>query len=424
MIGAKSGPPHPCHWQIRRQYILALTLMISLLLAVIVNLRLQSDVIYTHFFYIPIILTVVWYGLRPSLYLALFLGWVHIGMNYWSCGVLLSSALWRAAFFLLLALLVHVLYRRENESRQRAFKLYQERIIEPGLRLDITGEIGKVLAHKVRNPMTSVRGFVQLMQTDEQYRCRTELYQLMLDELDEADNVLAQIVLISRDFMTMRESCRLDDLVHEVVASLQTAYPHITFAHHAVQPDLPDLHLDRRQIKVLVANLLKNAVESMPKGGIVQIKTRADRKAVSLVIEDKGHGIALNESHRLGIPFHTAKPDAAGLGLAACYRIAERHRAKIHLESRASGTLAQVDFPLVSSGQSPPPPPRKPLFPRMQNCRKGLEVNPGEWEGSYGMVEHRSFSVYPAAALHRYRKSAWCVYASLGRRRSFHADDR
>lgn len=107
---------------------------------------------------------------------------------------------------------------------------------------------------------------------------------------------------------------------------------------------VPDIYLNKREIRQLILNLVKNGMEAMPKGGTVLIKTFTTEEQVVLAICDEGPGIDNAILDKLGTPFFTTKENGTGLGLATCYNIAERNNAKIDVETGPSGTTFYVKF--------------------------------------------------------------------------------
>lgn len=105
--------------------------------------------------------------------------------------------------------------------------------------------------------------------------------------------------------------------------------------------------LDEKEIRQLILNLVRNALEATPPGKGVLISTRREAEdKVTLQVSDQGQGIPDEIMEKLGTPFFTTKENGTGLGLAVCYGIAERHRAAIQIETGAGGTTFLVHFPV------------------------------------------------------------------------------
>ena len=113
--------------------------------------------------------------------------------------------------------------------------------------------------------------------------------------------------------------------------------------------DIPDLPLDEKEIRQLLFNLVRNALEAMPTGGTIDIRTFNENNAVILAIQDTGSGIPQEIIEKIGRPFFTTKEQGTGLGLAICFSIATRHNAKISIESGSFGTTFLIRFSLLES---------------------------------------------------------------------------
>jgi signal transduction histidine kinase len=108
--------------------------------------------------------------------------------------------------------------------------------------------------------------------------------------------------------------------------------------------EVPNLLLDEKEISQLILNMVNNALESMSSPGDVTVKTFVEQEKVVLAVEDQGEGIDRELLDKLGTPFFTTKEQGTGLGLAVCYRIANRHNAKIDIDTSSTGTTFYVRF--------------------------------------------------------------------------------
>ena len=108
--------------------------------------------------------------------------------------------------------------------------------------------------------------------------------------------------------------------------------------------DIPKFSLNKKEIHQLILNFAQNGLEAMRPGGIIKIKTWYEDKKIHLSIEDQGEGISTENLDKIGTPFFTTKDQGTGLGLAVCYRIAEKHNASITVKSDHLGTRFTVHF--------------------------------------------------------------------------------
>lgn len=107
---------------------------------------------------------------------------------------------------------------------------------------------------------------------------------------------------------------------------------------------IPVILVDDREIRQLIINLVRNGLEAMDSGKVLEIKTYMEGEEVVLLIKDQGHGINKDILANLGTPFLTTKSNGTGLGLAICYSIVHRHNATINVETSNKGTAFYVRF--------------------------------------------------------------------------------
>jgi len=108
--------------------------------------------------------------------------------------------------------------------------------------------------------------------------------------------------------------------------------------------NIPCILFDKDEIHQLILNLGRNGLEAMLPGGYITIKTFKESDRVVLAVQDQGKGIAPEVLERIGTPFFTTKDNSTGLGLAICYSIAQRHNARIDVETGSTGTTFYVRF--------------------------------------------------------------------------------
>ena len=214
-------------------------------------------------------------------------------------------------------------------------------------RLNLVGEMATGIGHEIRNPMTSVRGFLQMFK--DRYAEDKEFMDLMIEELDTANSIITEFLSLAKNKMVDLKLNNLNSIISKILPLVQ--------ANAIVQEkniiiyssDIPDLLVDEKEIRQLILNLVRNALESMTPNGTVTIRTFMEEEKVVLAIQDQGYEISSDLLDKLGTPFFTTKEQGTGLGLAVCYRIAARHNAKIDIETSSSGTTFYVRFPRTSS---------------------------------------------------------------------------
>ncbi|EGO65295.1 response regulator [Acetonema longum] len=217
-------------------------------------------------------------------------------------------------------------------------------------RLNVIGEIAAGIGHEVRNPMTTVRGFLQFLSRKEELKNQLEYFDLMIKELDRANNIITEFLLLAKDKAMDFQRVPLNEIIHKLFPMLQAdAFLNSCQIVLALE-ETPPILLDAYSIRQVILNMTRNAIEAMPEGGKIIIRTGAADQKVFLAIEDEGAGISPEILQKIGNPFVTTKEHGSGLGLAICYRIAQRHGAGISVSSTVGqGTVFTVTFnPAIS----------------------------------------------------------------------------
>lgn len=211
-------------------------------------------------------------------------------------------------------------------------------------RLNLVGEMAAGIGHEIRNPMTTVRGFLQLLGAKEQCADFKEFFDLMIEELDRGNAIITEFLSLAKNKSIELKEKNLNFIVESLFpiikadAMLSDKYVVLLLG------DIPDILLDEKEIRQLILNLARNGLEAMTPGGVLTIRTYLEGYKVLLEVQDKGQGIAPEALKKLGTPFYTTKDNGTGLGLAVCYSIATRHKAQIGVKTDSGGSTFMVQF--------------------------------------------------------------------------------
>ncbi|MHB1128281.1 MAG: ATP-binding protein [Bacillota bacterium] len=217
-------------------------------------------------------------------------------------------------------------------------------------RLNLVGEMSASISHEIRNPMTTVRGYLQLLRQKDINRPYLDQFDLMIEELDRANGIITEFLSLARGKIVEMEPMNLQSTVFRL-------YPLITadslLTDKRIELDLgqtADIFGDEKEIRQLILNLVRNGLEAMTAGGTLMIKIFQEESTVVLQVKDQGKGICQEVLNKLGTPFLTTKENGTGLGLAVCYSIALRHKAQISVVTGIGGTTFTVRIPGSVSG--------------------------------------------------------------------------
>lgn len=225
-------------------------------------------------------------------------------------------------------------------------------------RLDLIGEMAASIGHEIRNPMTTVRGYLQMLGSKPCFAEYEDKLALMIEELDRSDQIITEFLSLAKNKPVHKKPQNLNRIIEAINPLIYAdAVKNNTLVRLSFG-DTPDLPLDEKEIRQLLFNLVRNALEAMPSGGTIDIRTFTENGEVILAIQDTGNGIPKEIIEKIGTPFFTTKEQGTGLGLAICFSIATRHNAKISIESTPFGTTFLIHFSLP---EAPSPENQKAL---------------------------------------------------------------
>jgi two-component system sporulation sensor kinase A len=220
-----------------------------------------------------------------------------------------------------------------------------EEMLRRSEKLSILGELAAGIAHEIRNPLTAMRGFTQLLSSTSD---ESKKYcDFILPEIDRINFIVSEFLFLAKpqamDLQANDPLVLLEDVIYflESQANLNNVQIETTF-----EPDIPLVTCGNNQLKQVFMNILKNAIESMPSGGTVHILAKAQHNDVVFTFTDQGDGIPEELIPSLGRPFFTTKEKGTGLGLMISARIIEAHQGKLAIRSEINkGTTVEISLP-------------------------------------------------------------------------------
>lgn len=235
-----------------------------------------------------------------------------------------------------------VIARDVTEKRQAEELLWKYE------KLSIVGELAAGVAHEIRNPITTIKGFVQLFQ---QGMFKQEYGQIIMGEFDQLDEIINNFLLLAKP--QANKLVKFDPLliIERVQREMkEEAVRKRVLIEIEAEENLPQISCDQTQIKQVFINLLQNSLEAMTNGGIVKIKLSTKDSYVVIEVIDQGKGIRKERIDRLGEPFYSNKEKGTGLGLMISYRIIHDHKGTIFVTSdKDNGTTVEVRFPIAEN---------------------------------------------------------------------------
>ncbi|MEW5568914.1 ATP-binding protein [Rossellomorea marisflavi] len=220
-------------------------------------------------------------------------------------------------------------------------------------KLSVVGELAAGIAHEIRNPLTSIKGFIQLLEENEHVSDR--YLTIMSTEMDRINQIVGELLILSKPHL--RESRPFD--IREVLDYVGKVMGHEALMKGInLKVDLPqepvEIVGDRNQCIQVVINITKNAIESMEEG-LITIKAHCLEEEILITVQDQGAGIPADRLERLGEPFFTLKEKGMGLGLTISQKIIEGHKGSLKIESElGEGTRVTIGFPIHARLPSAP----------------------------------------------------------------------
>lgn len=210
--------------------------------------------------------------------------------------------------------------------------------------LNLIGQMAASIGHEVRNPMTTVRGFLQIFRKKSSYLPDQECFDIMIEELDRANSILTEFLSLAKNKSVELYKRNLNTIVETMMPLIRADSLQMGRNVELKLQPIPNVLLDEKEIRQMVLNLVRNGLEATINNGMVTIETFQDNDQVVLAIKDQGEGIPSELREHIGTPFFTTKDGGTGLGLPVCFSIAKRHNAQISFETGSAGTIFYVRF--------------------------------------------------------------------------------
>ncbi|MFZ3588810.1 ATP-binding protein [Bacillus sp. DJP31] len=213
-------------------------------------------------------------------------------------------------------------------------------------RLSVVAQLAAGIAHEVRNPLTSINGFLQLMHS--QSTENRNYYDIIFSEIKRIELILSELLVLAKPQAVLQKECNLKEILDHVITLLNSnaILYNITILKEYDDQEIW-LYCEENQIKQVFINLIKNGIEAMPSGGTVIVHVKQDDQYVSIFVQDQGIGMKEDLLKNIGQPFFTTKDEGTGLGLTICFKIVEHHLGNINITSKLNeGSTFEVSLPI------------------------------------------------------------------------------
>ncbi|MFD0590545.1 PAS domain S-box protein [Paenibacillus sp. GCM10027627] len=231
---------------------------------------------------------------------------------------------------------------RDMRSRNR-----MEELLRRSEKLTTVGQLAAGVAHEIRNPLTTLRGFLQLQMQSKSLNLSH--VGLMLSELDRINLIVGEFLILAKPQATKFVTKDVRDVLHDVLRFLDSeAHLHNIVFHTVITEEECLISCEENQLKQVFINLLKNAIEAMPSGGPIHISIHRKKTGIAISITDEGVGIPENMISKIGDPFFTGKETGTGLGIMVSQRIINTHQGTLDIQSQENvGTSVKLTLPAL-----------------------------------------------------------------------------
>lgn len=267
----------------------------------------------------------------------------------------------RLVFIWLVGYVTHRL-ARANREEARKYQAAAEQLAEANRnlqeaeaavrrseRLAALGQMAAGLAHELRNPLGTMRASADMLARTvaAESEVAREVAGFIASEVDRTNSLITRFLDFARPLKLRRNRVELSEVIDRAVTQLeQHAPPYPVSVYKNYSPDIRPVEADGELIERVVYNLLLNAAQASPAGGVITVKTRPLDGSVEISVIDRGSGIEPAQIENIFNPFFTTKPDGVGLGLAIVQKIVDEHGGRTAVESEAGrGSVFRVFLP-------------------------------------------------------------------------------
>lgn len=237
-----------------------------------------------------------------------------------------------------------VVVARDITKRKEA-----EELVRKTESLSIVGQLAAGVAHEIRNPLTAIKGFTQLLQTEIHHLTYLDT---MLSEIQRLESIIGDFLILAKPQHQDKKELNMVTLIQQVILFFraQSISRNVEIVEQ-YESDLPRVYCDEIQIKQVLTNILQNAVEAMPNGGLLKVELLlANSHSIKLRVIDQGCGICEERMKHIGEPFYSSKEKGTGLGLMVSYKIVQQHQGSIFIDSVVGqGTTVEVILPILNA---------------------------------------------------------------------------
>ncbi|KHE92692.1 MAG: hypothetical protein K8F52_08625 [Candidatus Scalindua rubra] len=328
--------------------------------------------IYRRLYYVPIILSAFWFGLKGGLFCAIIVSFFYLPHVFYQWGgSFFTNDLPKTLEIVLyhvIGLVTGILSQRQMDAKMSLEKTIKERDesydklkkqaetlaqseeqLRRADRLSALGKLSAGIAHEVRNPLASIKGTAEILSDkfkpgDKEY----EFVEILIKEVNRLDAVVVGFLDFAKPKPPELKLSKINDVILSVLKLTEHQMDRSKInLETRLSDNLPSVYVDPEQMKQVFLNLIINAAQAMPDGGELEVESHRNSSVIVCTFSDTGIGISTEQQNDLFTPFYTSKKHGTGLGLAIVYRILEGHKGGISfITEENKGTCFTISLPI------------------------------------------------------------------------------
>ncbi|GAE26109.1 hypothetical protein JCM9140_2137 [Halalkalibacter wakoensis JCM 9140] len=228
----------------------------------------------------------------------------------------------------------------------------KEALIQHYEQLSVLGELAAGIAHEIRNPITSLKGFLQLIETDHSNSSSKSYTKIMLSEIERINLIVSELLVLGKPKELNKNKHHFFEIIQLVVTLTKTqAIIYNIEIKFNFDPSLKhvNIYCDDNKLKQVFINIIRNAIEAMKKEGTIVIDVTQVNDRLKVAFIDEGKGIPKEKMESIGKQFFTTKENGTGLGLMISNHIIKEHNGNMTMESEeGKGTKVFIELPINS----------------------------------------------------------------------------
>ncbi len=224
-------------------------------------------------------------------------------------------------------------------------KKMSEEYLLKSAKLEMAGQLAAGVAHEIRNPLTSIQGFIQLLEAGMN---KPEYFEIMRSEFERIEDIIGEFLALAKPQAITFQKNDMGSLLQQTIQLMNAqAIMQGVEVISEIEQDLPLVECDKHQLKQVFINIIKNAIEATHYEGQLLVSCKKSHSQLHIMFQDQGVGIPEERIKHLFEPFYSTKEKGTGLGLMISYKIIEEHQGMVKVESEeGKGTTFHIYLPI------------------------------------------------------------------------------